>query len=228
VTDYTDVRHAYDTIAADYAERLPDTRAESSLDLAMVDAFATAVLADAVPAAAAPAGAAEPGSGPVLDAGCGAGRMSAYLSARGVAVRGVDLSPGMVTMARRDHPELDFTVGSLDRLPWGDSEFAGVLLWYSIIHTPPAGLDRVLSEAVRVIRPGGHLLVGFQSGTGTRDVAPTYRRPGREVRLERHLYTADEIGTRLAALEVAEVARLVRRAKADERDDQAVLLARRA
>ncbi len=162
VIDYTDVRHAYDTVASDYAERLPDTRAETALDLAMVDAFVAAVLQRRC----------RPATAPVLDAGCGAGRMSAHLAARGVQVRGVDLSPGMVEMARRDHPTLDFTVGSLDELPCQDGEFAGVLLWYSIIHTPPAGLDRVLAEAVRVLRPGGHLLVGFQSGTGTRDVGP--------------------------------------------------------
>ncbi|HET8986914.1 MAG TPA: class I SAM-dependent methyltransferase [Humibacillus sp.] len=217
MTDYTDVRRAYDTMASAYAERLPDTRAETPLDLAMVDAFISAVLAEGT----------DPSSAPVLDAGCGTGRMSAYLAARHVRVRGVDLSPGMVEMARRDHPDLDATVGSLAELPCGDSQFAGVLLWYSVIHTPPAGLDRVLAEAVRVLRPGGHLLVGFQSGTGVRDVAPAYRRLGHEVRLERHLYTADEIARRLAGLGVLEVARLVRRAKADERDDQAVLLARR-
>jgi hypothetical protein len=84
----------------------------------------------------------------------------------------------------------------------------------------------VLAEAVRVLRPGGHLLVGFQSGTGVRDVGPAYRRLGHEVRLERHLYTADDLAGRLADLGAHEAARLVRRAKADERDDQAVLLAR--
>ena len=217
VIDYTDVRHAYDTVASDYAERLPDTRAETALDLAMVDAFVAAVLLDVSDEATAP----------VLDAGCGTGRMSGHLAARGVQVRGLDLSPGMVEMARRDHPALDFTVGSLDELPCQDGEFAGVLLWYSIIHTPPPGLDRVLAEAVRVLRPGGHLLVGFQSGTGTRDVAPAYRRLGHEVHLERQLYSADEVASRLAAFGVHEVARLVRRATADERDDQAIVLARR-
>ena len=218
MTDYADVRRAYDIVASDYAARLPDTRAEAPLDLAMVDAFATAVLA----------GVTDPTTATVLDAGCGAGRMSGYLTSRGLSVRGVDLSPGMVEMARRDHPNLEFTVASVAELPCADSEFAGVMLWYSIIHTPPTGLDRVLAEAVRVLRPGGHLLVGFQSGTGTRDVAPAYRRLGHEVRLERHLYTADEVAGRLATLGADEVARLVRRAKADERDDQAVLLARRS
>ena len=151
--DFRAVRHAYDTVAEDYAGRLPDTRAESPLDLAMVDAFASAVTAG--------------GSARVLDAGSGTGRMSRYLADRGCLVSGVDLSPGMVAMARRDHADLAFTVGSLADLPYTDDQFAGVMLWYSIIHTPPAGQARLFTEAARVLRPGGHLLVGFQSGEGS-------------------------------------------------------------
>ncbi len=41
-------------------------------------------------------------------------------------------------MARRDHRDLVFTVGSLTDLPYPDDQFAGVMLWYSIIHTPAA------------------------------------------------------------------------------------------
>src|SRR5579863_5212008 len=38
---------------------------------------------------------------PVLDVGCGVGRWSRLLAARGAQVRGVDLSPTMVEIARR-------------------------------------------------------------------------------------------------------------------------------
>ena len=94
-SDVDVVRVAYDTVAEDYAAYLPDARAEAPLDLAMVDAFVQAV-----------------GTGePVLDAGCGAGRMSRHLADRGVEVSGVDLSPGMISMARRDHPDLEFQAG---------------------------------------------------------------------------------------------------------------------
>ena len=210
--DFRTVRHAYDTVAEDYAARLPDTRAEAPLDLAMVDAFAAAVTSGEDPR--------------VLDAGCGTGRMSRYLADRGCQVSGVDLSPGMVAMARRDHPDLAFTVGSLTDLPYADDRFAGVMLWYSIIHTPPAGQARIFAEAARVLRPGGHLLVGFQSGEGTRDVSAAYRRFGHEVELERHCYTADQVASQLEAAGLREVSRLVRRAQGTERDDQAVLLAR--
>lgn len=205
------VQGAYDVVAEDYATHLPDTRAEAPLDLAMVDAFVEAV---------------GPGAR-VLDAGCGAGRMSRYLADRGARVDGVDLSPGMVAMARRDHPDLTFGVASLSDLPFSDARFDGVLLWYSVIHTPPPGQPRIFAEAARVLRPGGHVLVGFQSGQGVRDVAPAYRRFGHDIELVRYLYTADAVADRLADAGLTEVCRLVRAARGSERDGQAAVLARK-
>ena len=68
------------------------------------------------------------------------------------------------------------------------------------------------------------MLVGFQSGEGTRDVSASYRRFGHRVELERHLFTADQVAGQAAAAGLHERCRLVRRAGDDERDDQAVLL----
>lgn len=147
--------------------------------------------------------------------------MSRYFADQGCLVEGTDLSPGMVSTARRDHPDLVFTVGSLNDLPYGDDEFAGIMLWYSIIHTPPAGLPRVFAELTRVLRPAGYVLVGFQSGEGTREVAWACERG---IRLDRHLYTADQVASQLEAAGLREVARLVRRARGAERDDQSFLL----
>ena len=205
------VRASYDAVAEDYAHYLPDTRAEAPLDISMIDAFAEAVTAG--------------GAGTVLDAGCGAGRISRYLADRGCRVVGVDLSPGMVAMARRDHPDLAFAVGSVFGLPVRDGVLAGVLEWYSVIHTPPVGLPRILTEAARVLRPGGHLLLGFQSGAGRRDVSAAYRRFGHEIRLERHLHAPEQVAADLLDAGLHEVARLVRRPRGAETEDQAFLLA---
>jgi ubiquinone/menaquinone biosynthesis C-methylase UbiE len=209
--EFSNVQQAYDTVAQDYSTYLPDTRAEAPLDLAMVNAFVAAVTLSP--------------DAPVLDAGCGAGRMSRYLTERGCLVQGVDLSPGMVTMARRDHRDLVFTVGLLTDLPYASDSFGGVLLWYSIIHTPAAGQARIFAEVARVLRSGGHVLVGFQSGEGKRDVAGAYRRFGHEVHLERYLYTPDHVASLMLAAGLRESCRLVRRAQGQENDDQAILLA---
>ena len=233
--DPRDVQRAYDTVASDYARHFPDARAEAPVDLAMVDAFVEAVTerVDAVtesmvnrPETGADRDS-EDGTPRVLDAGCGAGRMSRYLADRGLHVTGVDLSPGMVAEARAAHPDITFAVASLTGLPHADASFDGVLVWYSAIHTPPAGQSAVFAEVARVARPGGHVLVGFQSGRGERDVAPSYRRRGHEIELRRYLYPPDEVAALLAGAGLTEVSRLVRRPRGTERDDQVVLLTRR-
>ena len=207
-----DVRSAYDTVASDYAAHFPDVGAETQLDRAMLDAFVAAV-----------------GSRPdarVLDAGCGAGRISRYLADRGCDVQGIDLSPGMIAMARRDHPDLPFQVGELTDLPFPDDTFAGVLLWYSTIHTAPDALPQIYREVARVLRPGGHVLVGSQSGDGIRDVSAAYREFGHDVALIRYLATADRLSGYLADVGLNEVARLVQAPVESQRDAQAAVLAR--
>lgn len=212
--DYRSVKDAYDTVAEDYATHIPDTRVEAPLDLAMVDAFIAAV--------------GDEDDATVLDAGCGAGRMSRYVADRGVAVQGIDLSPGMVSMARRDHPDLTFSVASLSALPFPRRSFAGVLLWYSTIHTPLDEQPGIYAEVARVLRPGGYVLVGFQSGEGAEDVGPAYRKFGHEIELHRHLATADQVSWLMEGVGLVEVSRLTRQRQPHERNSQSIILGRMA
>jgi 2-polyprenyl-3-methyl-5-hydroxy-6-metoxy-1,4-benzoquinol methylase len=75
--------------------------------------------------------------GPVADVRCGAGRITAHLHSLGRDVFGIDLSPGMVEVARRTYPHLRFDVGSMTDLDVTDGSLGGVLAWYSVIDTPP-------------------------------------------------------------------------------------------
>ncbi|GAA2192310.1 class I SAM-dependent methyltransferase [Micromonospora lupini] len=148
-----DTRTSYDTVAVSYAHLVRDF-----LEQAPYERGALAVFADLVRAA---------GGGPVADVGCGPGRITAHLNELGVDAFGIDLSPGMIAVARRDHPALRFEVGSMTDLDLPDGSVAGLVAWYSLIHIPDERLGQVLAHFRRVVRPGGPLLVGYHVGDET-------------------------------------------------------------
>jgi ubiquinone/menaquinone biosynthesis C-methylase UbiE len=205
------VRTSYDTVADDYAELLRDSLAASPTDRAMLGLFAEQVAAS--------------GGGEVADLGCGPGRITGHLAALGLDVRGVDLSAGMVAVARREHPQLRFDVGSMTALDVADGSLAGALAWYSLIHLPTADLPAVLAELARVLRPGGHLLVAFQVGDEEVRLREAYGHP---VSLVVHRRTPDLVIALLADAGLAVHTRLVRDPVGWETSPQAYLLARKA
>jgi SAM-dependent methyltransferase len=100
----------------------------------------------------------------VGDVGCGTGRLAPFLAARGLSPRGIDLSPQMVRVARRDHPDFAFDVGDMRSLPFEDASLAGVVCWYSLIYLAPADRPLAFGELARVVKPGGCLVTAFKAG----------------------------------------------------------------
>ena len=97
----------------------------------------------------------------------------------------------MIAVARRAYPALRFEVGSMTALDLPDGSVAGVLAWYSIIHTPPEGLPAVVAELRRVLAPGGHLLLGFQAGADEhRSMTHAY---GHDVECDAWLHSPDTV-----------------------------------
>lgn len=93
---------SYDTVAGSYAELVREALHHQPYLLAALTLFADQVRAS--------------GGGQVVDVGCGPGHVAAHLHDLGVDVLGVDLSRGMIDVARRDHPGLRFEVGSMTDL----------------------------------------------------------------------------------------------------------------
>jgi ubiquinone/menaquinone biosynthesis C-methylase UbiE len=91
----------------------------------------------------------------VLDVACGPGYAAGAAAARGAVAVGVDFSSEMVEEARRRYPAVEFREGDAEQLSFSDSSFDAVILNYGMLHL--ARPERALSEAHRVLRPGGRV-----------------------------------------------------------------------
>ncbi len=143
-----DTRATYDRVAEEYAARIAGELAGKPLDRALLACFVEQV----------------GGLGAIADIGCGPGHVAAYLHGLGAAVVGIDLSPEMVTVARRHFPQITFEQGSMLSLGVPDASWGGIVALYSIIHLPPEARTQALVEFHRVLRPGGLLLLAFHIG----------------------------------------------------------------
>ena len=145
-----DTRKSYDTVAASYADLTRDLLRHTPEERAVLSLFAALIR--------------DQGGGPVADVGCGPGRITAHLRQLGVDAFGIDLSPAMVALARRDHPGIRFDIGSMTTLPLPGSSVTGLIAWYSLIHIPDSEMSTVLAHFHRVLHPGGPLLIAFHLG----------------------------------------------------------------
>ncbi|WP_431961273.1 class I SAM-dependent methyltransferase [Actinacidiphila sp. bgisy160] len=206
------VRESYDTVAADYAAQVSTPAGLDPLSRAMLAAFAETVRTA--------------GRGPLADLGCGPGYVTAHLAGLGVPAYGVDLSPRMVEVARRAHPHLRFTVGSMTALDIGDGELGAVLAYYSTHHTPPELLPVVFAEFRRVLAPGGHLMLAGWVGEDEH-LRPERAYGGHPVSYGLHMLPAPRLAALLEEAGLTVTARLVQEPAAGAKRRVVTLLAER-
>jgi SAM-dependent methyltransferase len=191
-SDLETVRESYDRVADAYVE-LGMGRLEAEPWLrAVLAAFAESVR----------------GLGPVLDVGCGPGTVTAHLTELGLDASGVDLSPRMVEHARRQYPDLRFSVVSATELDLVPASLGGVLGWWSLFNLPREVLPGVLQTFAEALVPGGQTLIGTHVGDG--DIQRTESYGGLPVSWTTHLYRPEELAGMLvdAGLEVVAELRL--------------------
>lgn len=104
------------------------------------------------------------GGGSILDAGCGPGVDVAYMFGKGFAVTGVDLSEGMLEIARKKSPNSTFQKADIRKLDFEPNTFDGILASYSLIHIPKQDVLKTVQDFYKFLKPEGVLYVGIQEG----------------------------------------------------------------
>jgi len=146
-----ELRAAHDVLAELYAERLAGIVDRMPIEQAVLGLFCDLTLAAGLGTS-------------VADIGCGTGRLEPYLAAKGLSPRGIDLSPQMIRVARRDHADFAFDVADLRDLPIEAASLAGVVCWYSLMYLAPSDRPAAFGELARVVKPGGYLVTAFKAG----------------------------------------------------------------
>ncbi|MFD2419829.1 class I SAM-dependent DNA methyltransferase [Amycolatopsis pigmentata] len=141
-----EVREAYGRRADEYVELAFSPAGRHELDHKLISRWAGGL------------------SGRMIDAGCGPGRWTGFLRDQGCDIEGVDVVPRFIEIARSRFPDVPFRLGRLNDLEVPDRSLAGILSWYSIIHTDPANVPGILGEFARCLADGGGLLLGMFEG----------------------------------------------------------------
>jgi SAM-dependent methyltransferase len=165
---------SYDALAEEYARRIFDELKDKPFDRELLDRFAQRIKAH----------------GLTCDMGCGPGHVGRYLCERGVNILGLDLSEGMLRVARRLNPGMQFVQGSMASLGLRSNALGGIAAFYSIIHLLGEQLALGLQEFRRVLRPGASAMIAFHLGT---EVLHEDELWGKRISLDLRLFTTNEV-----------------------------------
>jgi SAM-dependent methyltransferase len=100
--------------------------------------------------------------GRVVDIGCGAGRLTKFMAEDFASVVGVDVSEGMLKVARSniDDPRVEFLLGNGVTLPVETASADGAFSAHVFQHLDSLELARAnFSEVARILKPGGTMMV---------------------------------------------------------------------
>ena len=95
--------------------------------------------------------------GKVLDVACGTGDMIVELQKHGCNVTGVDLSEEMMAIARQKAPTATYMIADAEHLPFSGETFDAVTCAFGVrnfVH-----LEQGLKEMLRVLKPGGRMVI---------------------------------------------------------------------
>jgi SAM-dependent methyltransferase len=95
----------------------------------------------------------------LLDVATGPGSLAQEATKLGMICTGVDLSPGMIQLAEKSNPGIDFRVADVEHLPFADASFDAVVCNFGLGHFPYP--EASIAECVRVLKRGGRIALSW-------------------------------------------------------------------
>jgi ubiquinone/menaquinone biosynthesis C-methylase UbiE len=103
----------------------------------------------------------------VLDLGCGVGRHSILFAQNGFNVDAFDLSEsGIEELKKKIGKEklpIKLMIGDMLSLPYKNNSFDCLLAYHVVYHTDEKGIEKIIEEIKRVLKPGGEFFLDFNS-----------------------------------------------------------------
>ena len=99
--------------------------------------------------------------GPVLEAGCGAGRVLRHYHEGGVEIIGLDFIASVLAAIHREDATIPLAAGDITKLPFPDESFSAVLA-FGLYHGLENGLEEAMAETRRVLKPSGLLCASMR------------------------------------------------------------------
>lgn len=147
--DQSKIIECYNAVAKNYAAKYLDELNYKHFDRILLSSFVVENIYN----------------GTLIDLGCGPGQTTKYLSDLGCTdLLGVDISPGMVDIARSGHPMLNFETADILRLQFSDSSFGSAIAFYAIVHFNYEQLTIAFQEIKRILKNDGQFLFSFHIG----------------------------------------------------------------
>ena len=109
----------------------------------------------------------------LLDVATGPGSLAAEAHKLGARTVGVDLSPGMIELAARSYPGIDFRVAEVEHLPFADRSFDAVVCNFGLGHFPYP--EASVAECIRTLRRGGRIALSWWDDPGKQRIQGLFR-----------------------------------------------------
>jgi ubiquinone/menaquinone biosynthesis C-methylase UbiE len=100
-------------------------------------------------------------AGPILDIGCGTGHLLQRYQDQGIPTVGCDPSKEMLGHASREQQLTALARACGEQLSFADASFDAILCIEVMRWFTPTRAEAILSEAIRVLRPGGIAVISF-------------------------------------------------------------------